>query len=230
MKKVIMTICLVMLFVGSTTANAALYSEDFEGGSLNGWGAPGHTVDVKSDATAYGSNTTKFFYSYRWTKYPYAHGPIDGDAAAGLLGNWQTKYGTGLLTLSADIARDPDFTWYVSIEGDNGNASFRRNNGFSGYYSTGSSANWQWEHISMPIDPDWTNEEAHDNGWYSDTGTWSTMMQDVEALRFGRGGRYGGNTNNEEGSQTGLDNVSLVPEPATIGLLLLGFGFLRRRR
>lgn len=81
-----------------------------------------------------------------------------------------------------------------------------------------------WESYDVAFDPSWTDALAAGNGWTQETGapSFADLMQSVGWLEV--------RVINEGSAVVGVDNVRIVPEPATLGLLMAGVLAVSRRR
>jgi hypothetical protein len=108
---------------------------------------------------------------------------------------------------------------------DSAQLRFRRNVAENGwYYDFGAvlpNAN-MWDSYDVALDPSWSDGDALLSGWIQEAGgpSFADLMNSVGWIEV--------RALNDGSSLVGVDNVRLVPEPATLGLALTGFAILSR--
>ena len=141
-------------------------------------------------------------------------GPADGGliyAPASFLGDWSTLYGSnGVFSVDYTLIRagtlEP-FPMFVRITGSGGQIA--RN--FAGDFSTP----FDWTTMSVSLTP---------GNWALLSGTFAGALSNVTEVRISMSSASSSN------EITGVDNVSVVPEPATLASLAVVIGALGRRR
>lgn len=204
----------ITLALGVGVPAAALtYFEDFDT-SDGGWDATGEILRASG-----GLGDSGYLEGTRDNFAPIFL-PASGAAAAALLGD-----------LSDGLGDVISFSYYAHII-QGGNEAHRQN--FFIDPTTSASTIWGmevssisdvsalqagWVEISFEIDTTWTDAEAMAEGWQRTRGTdsWADTLADVGRVEFfaGSGGASGTNI-------SGIDEVNVVPEPASA--LLLAFG------
>ncbi|MBP7746654.1 MAG: PEP-CTERM sorting domain-containing protein [Phycisphaerae bacterium] len=110
---------------------------------------------------------------------------------------------------------------------DSAQLRFRRNVAENGwYFDFGAVApnNNLWASYDVAFDPTWSDANALANGWTQEplSPSFADLMASVGWLEV--------RLINEASLIAGVDNVRIVPEPTTLGLVLAGCAALRRRR
>lgn len=152
----------------------------------------------------------------------YLHGSVSEDenitavafASAAFLGNWSAFDGTGVLTYDYRRMSNGEvplafFPLTVQIAGPGGNAT------------------WTGATITQPGDWFTVTVPINSANWSIDDGSWASILANVTTLAIHI------ELVVNEGSlddQAGIDNVTLVPNPATAAVLVLALAALRRRR
>jgi len=114
-----------------------------------------------------------------------------------------------------------------NISFDEVHLRFRRNVGENGWhYNFGAvlpNANL-WESYDVAFDPTWNNATALANGWTQEIGSpsFANLMASVGWIEV--------RVINQASAIAGVDNVRIVPEPATLVLLAGGLALIGRRR
>jgi len=136
-------------------------------------------------------------------------------APAMFLGNWSGLDEQGSLFLDLRVVSFDEGSLFGSFENAFGNYFIRIEGPGGIATSTVPTPEGEtgWVTLGIPI---------RESAWYLSGGSWTALLQDVQDIQFVSGIINGG------GEADALDNVRLVPEPATS--LLMGIGLLALAR
>lgn len=220
-----------LLAVASVARGAPVAIETWSSGTTAGWDSLGS--NLFNDNPGSGGNPGGWLRGVRG-----ANPIFQMNGSAGLFnGNYGVKFGTSL-TLGYDV--------YVEDGGISGIRLEMRNSAATTdwRYEWDLSADPQvradgWIPKSAPIDTTWSDAQAAANGWtrVAGSGSWASVLADVGQDSYLVTLTGGAPPPNGSTESIGLDNfaISVVPEPATFGLMalaafsLLSVRFRRRR-
>lgn len=213
MKKLNYAAFVAAMLVLAVSAQANVITSTFNTGN-DGWSV----VDINYNTGLGATPVVKAYYTADWTSgYIYKTDPNLTDtylfsAPAQFLGDQSSKYGR---TISWDLHNytngNPEIGLILT---GNGHSLYRKN-------MLGPNGDWLHYDIALSAGPNWLLDSP--NGSPATAGEFAAVLASLDHIYI-----MGDYLN---GSDTAsLDNVTLVPEPATMGLIVLGSLALLRRR
>ncbi len=212
----LLLLSILLLFVSNALAVYA-HTEDWSGGTVAGWTR--NTVDSTVVYAASGGNPNGHIQT---------RGPSPGDFDIGALTEIPDFTGdyaaAGITGASVDLN-------FMTGQFDGAWLRFR--------YLDASQNGWlypltavfpnSWQTYSVAFDPTWTDLEARNAGWLTDDDIFpgadpSASFADTMANVFSTEVRISGDIN----LLAGIDNFTVIPEPATLLLLAVGGLWIRK--
>lgn len=214
----LLSVALLASLIGSSVAAVSFpFTEDFSAGSAGWEDSAGAALLGESSGGPDGGSYVATFFNYFGFTSPFGGGPVifranDSDAASGdaFVGDW---IASGVQTLTLFVRHDApeELTWFMRVAN-----SFN----FPGAVIAGTQSvpPGVWTQLSFTIDP-------LSPLCIGETVSCTQALQNVGNLQFGTDAPLALTTTNTA-FRLEIDKVSLVPEPATLALLIAGLASL----